>query len=109
MWERSVKFIWQCDTGFFLQHIIDQLEYSPIKRRLEAGVLAWAWANQDEDDDEKGSIQPDVICDSDDDTAAVHESKSEEAEGANQIKKQLPPKPGNEARVSIGGILAGQL
>jgi hypothetical protein len=66
--------------------------------------LAWAWANQDVDEEDKqGRMQTDDNCDSDDDADNVPESKSDGEESTSQIKKHQPQKPGQEARVRIGG------
>jgi hypothetical protein len=82
-----------------VQHIIDQLEYSPIKRRLEAGVFSWEWANQDDDEDDSSLTEQhehmQVDCD---------DSKSEELT-AIPSKKQQSKKPGSAARVRNGGYV----
>ncbi len=97
-----------------VQHIIDQLEYSPIKRRLEAGVFSWEWANQDDDEDDSSLMEQQELMQVDGDdsknsiTAAASKSaavsKSEEL-AAIPSKKQQSQRPGSAARVRKGGYV----
>ena len=94
----------------FLQHIVDQLEYRPIKRRLEAGSLAWTWANQDDDLDVESNQVEEQQKESGDNcnncSTSAASKLEEEAVVAPKVKKH-PPKPGSEARVRILGFKWG--